>query len=924
MFDPKLYPNVAEGHQYALDITLGKLPACKWTIGACARYLDDLKRSKKDYCSYYFNPERAEKYLRQVQQFEHVSGHWETPKILYMPWQKFIFMNIKGWFLKESDTVRFRTAHVEIPRGNGKAHPLDEYVPTPEGIKKWGQIKIGSKLYALDGSICTVTNMSPIESMPEYRVTFSDNTSIRCSGEHEWIVSNRDDRTSKTRIEKTDVFSIKLRDKVKQQIASNFTRVVSTKDLMSSIKVGCRNQYYNYSIPLPTPIVSNYSLPKDIDTYVIGLWYGAGLGNSKIYCNIERLQEMAEILRIRGVNFSWKSSLYRKHAFIELHDLPEQLNALGITNREMVLPIVDWSRLPTVQKTDFVAGVLDASGTRCFRGGYHIHSANLSLLNFVKLLLASMGHKSSKPTLLKPVPPYTYTYDRYRLNFTPKKDELFFHSRHKLSHKMTEKTDRNHAGHLFIKSIEATGRDIKMFCVQVDSVDSSYLIGQNHIPTHNSAMASQAVLYDVGLNNPKGNHVYCAATRKEQARIILDAARDMASKNKSFLKATGVKVLAHQITHPASQSYARAISADHKGLDGKIGVLICCDELHAMQRNTFETLDSGQAKRRDSLLLCITTAGYDNSGVGHSQSVYAQKVIDGRIKDETFFAIIYSIDEGDDPYDPLVWKKANPGFGKIVDPINFEAKAKKAKESPQDTNGFLIKHLNVWTNSASPFFNVEKWRENAIPGLKIADFKGKKAWRAIDLASKIDLTATVSLFKENGIYYFFSNNYIPEATVRESKNDLYREWVMDGWLIQTPGEAINYVKIQEDFLKESSDIKVAGVMYDPWNCQEFASRMSMQRLNMLEFKMNTGNVSEPMKRLDALIREGKFKHDGNPLVEWCLSNVVAKVDHNDNVYFRKEHEANKIDPIVAAIMALAGHISEEEASVYETRGIRTL
>ena len=152
-----------------------------------------------------------------------------------------------------------------------------------------------------------------------------------------------------------------------------------------------------------------------------------------------------------------------------------------------------------------------------------------------------------------------------------------------------------------------------------------------------STMAAQAGLYEICCDEPNGNRIYCAATSRDQAKEVLNGAQIMARKNESFLKNFNIDVRAHEILHQESNSYMKAISAQAKSLDGKIGKLVITDELHAMQRETFEVLDSGQSKRRDSLLLSITTAGYENSGVGASQRKYAQKVALGEIDDDTFF-----------------------------------------------------------------------------------------------------------------------------------------------------------------------------------------------------------------------------------------------------------------------------------------------
>ena len=166
----------------------------------------------------------------------------------------------------------------------------------------------------------------------------------------------------------------------------------------------------------------------------------------------------------------------------------------------------------------------------------------------------------------------------------------------------------SYVGKRYIVGCRKLKKKYPMFCVEVDSPDNSYLCGENYLPTHNSTMASQAALYFLALDNPNGNYISTVATKKDQARIVLDSARAMAKKNISYLKHTGVNVLAHTIVHPASNSIVRALAADSKSMDGLKDVLAICDELHAMDRDVFEVISSGMSKRKDSLLLCITTA----------------------------------------------------------------------------------------------------------------------------------------------------------------------------------------------------------------------------------------------------------------------------------------------------------------------------
>lgn len=439
-----------------------------------------------------------------------------------------------------------------------------------------------------------------------------------------------------------------------------------------------------------------------------------------------------------------------------------------------------------------------------------------------------------------------------------------------------------------------------------------------------SAKASGAVLYFLALDDPNGNYISCVATKTEQARIVLDDARNMAKKNTSFLKANGVKVLAHKIVHEDSNSVARALSADYGGMDGLNDVLAVCDELHAMNRQTFEVITSGMSKRKDSLLLCITTAGSDTNSIGYFQSVYAKKVATGEVHDDSFFAAVYTLDEDDYWADENVWIKANPNLGVSVDIDSLRAKVDKALVSPSDIPNLRIKHFNQWISEANAFFDLKAWDKCEDRTLKLENFSGKHVRLGIDMASHIDISSIGYIFKDGDKYILFDKSFLPEETIKQKNNPFYETCISEGSLIQTKGAAISYDLIKENLLQAKKDFRVQECYFDSWNANQMAQDLSKD-LEMVKFAMNTANLSEPMKKLDALIKEGKIKHNGSGLLRWCLGNVVAKEDHNGNVFPRKSHEKLKIDPIVALLMALAGWLANPElGSVYDTRGIRTL
>jgi len=442
-----------------------------------------------------------------------------------------------------------------------------------------------------------------------------------------------------------------------------------------------------------------------------------------------------------------------------------------------------------------------------------------------------------------------------------------------------------------------------------------------------SAMASQACLYFLALDDPIGNEVYCAASKKDQARLVLDSARAMANKNKNFLEKKGVDVRAHSILHEASDSFVKALSSKSDSTDGLAAVLVITDELHAMAKTMFDVLDSGQSKRRDSLLLSITTAGFSLVHAGYSQRSYAQKVSLGQVDDDTFFAMVYRIDEEDEDtalINEECWIKANPGLHEINDITNLRAKAKKALVNPNDRPNFFCKHLNLYQNALNQFFNVKKWDQCKDEGMTIEDLYGKKCYVGMDLSSKNDITAFSYVFKIDGDYIIYNENFVPKDSFDQTDNLNYHNYEAEGSLIVTPGAAIDYETQKERLLMWNEKFDIIDCHYDSWQANQFAIEMEKAGISMVEFRMNTSNLSEPTKSLEAASRDSKLKHFGTEILSWMIGNVVVRFDAANNVYPRKENEKNKIDGAISTIMAVAGWVNQdEEESVYEQRGFIT-
>lgn len=271
-------------------------------------------------------------------------------------------------------------------------------------------------------------------------------------------------------------------------------------------------------------------------------------------------------------------------------------------------------------------------------------------------------------------------------------------------------------------------------------------------------------------------------------------------------------------------------------------------------------------------------------------------------------------------------RKANPNYDVSVSAEFLISQQKKAMQSPALQNAFRTKHLNQWVAARSAFFNaleVERCSED----LNVTDFANETCWIGIDLASKVDITARVMLFKREEHWFAFPKFFIPADTANDEANRMYLAWADGGYIDLTPGSMIDFDYIEEDLRNCAAGHSVKEVPFDPWNASQMAVRMANEGLTMVEYRATVQNFSEPMKQLQALMKAGRFHYQTNPIMTWMFTNVVALLDAKDNVYPRKEFERNKIDGVIALLSALGRALNagdDDAGSVYDGRGVLTL
>jgi len=421
-----------------------------------------------------------------------------------------------------------------------------------------------------------------------------------------------------------------------------------------------------------------------------------------------------------------------------------------------------------------------------------------------------------------------------------------------------------------------------------------------------STLSSGIGLYMTGADGEGGAEVYSAATTRDQARIVFDDAKNMIKKApKTLGRLFGhVKLNIHQ---ERTASKFEPLSSDANNLDGLNIHCGIVDELHAHRtRDVWDVLETATGARLQSLLFAITTAGTNKEGICFEQRDYAIKVLRGVVEDDTYFAVIYTLDEDDDPFDEKNWPKANPGLGICKRWDDMRRLAKKAKEQIAARPNFFTKHLNIWVTAESAWMDMDRWAkcEGVAPDEQLCAWP---LWVGIDLSNKIDICAAAKTWlAPNGHTHSKFKFWIPEGRLETAPNhiaELYKKWSDGGYLELTDGDVIDhgYIKAEvEAWVKGESLREIA---FDPWSATQFSLALAEEGLPLVEVAQTVKNLSESMKTVQADIYGNKFHHDGNPVMTWMMSNVTVKPDKNNNVFPNKSTPENKIDGPVALFTA---------------------
>lgn len=429
-----------------------------------------------------------------------------------------------------------------------------------------------------------------------------------------------------------------------------------------------------------------------------------------------------------------------------------------------------------------------------------------------------------------------------------------------------------------------------------------------------STMMGPVLLWDILTN--KGAEAYCAATKRDQAKIVFESVLQMVNQNPGLSRRLKVFPSYSTITSEKTASKIVALSADSKRFDGLNPSCVVVDEVAAMpDYRTIQILQSGTGSRPEPLMFEITSGSDDTNSAGHQEFERSQKILEGSIEDDSYFCILYTLDKGDDWRKESNWIKANPNLGISVNPDTMKKLALEASQNPSLEGEFRIKNLCQFISPVTAWIPFSTWRkavDNAQTH-RLRDLNPDEccAVGAIDLSMRTDFTSftVIAYHLPTRLFYAEHHFYIPQEQIQDkckSDSPMVYKWVEQGLIHGTPGSVVDYNAMFSDVEQAIDKWHLREVLYDPWNAGQLIDHIG-PLVDLVEIKQSIQSISPMAKDYEACIIDGKLV-DGNPVMRWMVSNCDVYRDANGNIKPVK-HGGGKgsnvhIDGVISSLMGI--------------------
>ena len=448
------------------------------------------------------------------------------------------------------------------------------------------------------------------------------------------------------------------------------------------------------------------------------------------------------------------------------------------------------------------------------------------------------------------------------------------------------------------------------------------------IPKKNgkSELAAAIALYMLYADGEASPEVYGAAADRQQATIVFDVAKAMVEMTPALLKRSKIMGATKRIVNYKNAGFYQVLSAEVGTKHGLNVSGLVFDEIHTQpNRNLYDVLTKGSGDaRQQPLQFLITTAGTDRNSICFELHNKAKDILKGTRVDPAFYPVVFGLEDADDWNLEENWYKANPSLGYTIQIDRVRDAYREALTNPAEENVFKQLRLDCWVNSSVAWIPEHIYDRGDIP-IDMNALRGRDCYAGLDLSSTSDITAFVMVFPprdETEKYIVVPHFWLPEETLdlRVRRDHVpYNIWRQMGLFHVTEGNVVDYNFLRKTINELSKDYHILEIGVDRWNATQLITDLEGDGFTMVPIGMGFKDMSPGMKELYKLMLEGKIIHGGNPVLRWMAGNVVAEIDAAENLKPSKKKSTEKIDGIVALIMALDRAIRHagESGSVYD-------
>lgn len=443
-----------------------------------------------------------------------------------------------------------------------------------------------------------------------------------------------------------------------------------------------------------------------------------------------------------------------------------------------------------------------------------------------------------------------------------------------------------------------------------------------------STMIAVLLLYDLLTTN--GSQAYCACTKRDTAKIIFNCCKQAVLQNDALQRRLHIYNSTSRITNEGKAGFLEALAADADRMDGLNPSVCCIDEIGSMKDfDIVKRLQSGQGSRPEPLIFEIGSATDDMYSAGRQEFERADKILKGTAIDDTFFCIMYCLDEKDIWTDESNYIKANPNMGVSMNAEFLHNLKVEALQQPGLEGEFRTRNLGQWVSPIHVWIPYQTWNNSVANAsnysLSEEEKKNCLIIGAVDLSKRYDFSTYTKYFFSPKQKLFFAEHkmYFPEEQIdnkMQHDSPMIRKWIEQGYITPTHGSIVDYNAIFKDIKDDLEKYEVREILYDPYNAATLMTEIG-PLVDLVEVQQNMKNISPMAKDWEAAIINKEIV-DANPVMKWMVSCCSIYKDPNDNIKPVKDGDRagnKRIDAVITSLMCFGRIKNLLDTGEYDAR-----